>query len=207
MNHLNKLPARDEIVSSETENLILVDIEDQELGSSTKEACHNGEGILHRAFSVFIFNQQGEVLLQQRSSNKRLWPLYWSNSCCSHPRVGETMEHATERRMHEELGLTSNNLKYLYKFHYHVAFGPHGSENELCSVYIGNTTDEVFANISEVSAWRFISPSELSKELNESPQSFTPWFKMEWQQLTQNYSNDLAEFGVQVNDEFKIHSI
>lgn len=184
------------MVSCEAEHLILVDADDKELGSTTKEACHNGDGILHRAFSLFVFNQQGELLLQQRSEEKRLWPLFWSNSCCSHPRLGETMDVATQRRIHQELGISSGNLQYLYKFHYQAKYGALGSEHELCSVYIGNTTDEVAANINEVSDWRFVHATQLHKEISESPESFTPWFKMEWQQLTQNYAHELAALGV-----------
>ena len=188
-----------DIVSSEAEHLILVDANDNELGSNTKEACHDGDGVLHRAFSLFVFNDRGELLLQQRSKEKRLWPLFWSNSCCSHPRLGETMDEATQRRVHQELGVSSNNLKYLYKFHYQAKYGDLGSEHELCSVYIGSTTDEVAANINEVSDWRFISASQLQKEVNKSPESFTPWFKMEWQQLIQNYSDELASLGADID--------
>ena len=93
------------IVSSEQEELILVDREDNELGFLSKAECHDGAGVLHRAFSLFLFNDEGELLLQQRSGNKRLWPNFWSNSCCSHPRRGESMEVATRRRLRDELNL------------------------------------------------------------------------------------------------------
>ena len=78
-----------EIVSSDLEQLILVDPNDTEIGSMTKLDCHQGDGVLHRAFSVFVFNSRGDTLLQQRSELKMLWPGYWSNACCRHPRVGE----------------------------------------------------------------------------------------------------------------------
>lgn len=104
-----------EVVSCESELLILVDEQDREIGHGSKAACHDGEGVLHRAFSLFIFNEAGELLLQQRSAQKRLWPMFWSNSCCSHPRQGETMEQAVHRRLEQELGMTSA-LQYLYKF-------------------------------------------------------------------------------------------
>src|ERR1700683_2955622 len=93
-------------MSGDTDALILVDGSDRELGFLHKDLCHDGQGILHRAFSLLIFNDKGELLLQQRSAGKRLWPLYWSNSCCSHPRRGEAMEAAIKRRLHEELGLS-----------------------------------------------------------------------------------------------------
>ena len=123
-------------VSPESELLILVDAHDQETGSLGKVECHDGDGILHRAFSVFLFNDRGELLLQQRSADKRLWPMFWTNTCCSHPRQGESMQMATERRLQQELN-TASTLEFIYKFEYQARFGDLGSENELCSVYLG----------------------------------------------------------------------
>src|SRR5579885_3336120 len=91
--------------SEEEEALILVDEADRGVGFMSKDQCHRGSGVLHRAFSVLIFNDAGELLIQQRAAGKRLWPLYWSNSCCSHPRGRETLEAATRRRIAEELGI------------------------------------------------------------------------------------------------------
>ncbi len=105
------------IVSSESELLILVDQEDNTVGFLDKAACHDGKGLLHRAFSVFILNSQGEILLQKRSLEKRLWGGFWSNSCCSHPRKGERVVDAAKRRCQEELGIKVD-LKFLYKFSY-----------------------------------------------------------------------------------------
>ena len=93
------------VVSSEAEELILVDEHDREQGYLSKAACHDGAGILHRAFSAFLFNPAGELLLQQRADSKRLWPGFWSNSCCSHPRRGESMQVATRRRLLDELNI------------------------------------------------------------------------------------------------------
>jgi isopentenyl-diphosphate delta-isomerase type 1 len=83
-------------IMADPEALILVDEADRSLGHLSKALCHKGRGVLHRAFSLLIFNDRGELLLQQRAANKRLWPLYWSNSCCSHPRRAESMEVATQ---------------------------------------------------------------------------------------------------------------
>ncbi|MEZ4271756.1 MAG: isopentenyl-diphosphate delta-isomerase [Myxococcota bacterium] len=80
-----------------------MDSEDQIVGYDSKDVCHDGEGLLHRAFSVFLFNGMGELMLQQRSAQKRLWPMFWANSCCSHPRRGEDIDAAAKRRMCEEL--------------------------------------------------------------------------------------------------------
>ena len=93
-------------VSFNDELLILVNEKDEEIGYKTKSVCHFGEGILHRAFSIFIFNTKEQLLMQKRSSQKNLWPNYWSNSCCSHPRKGEKIESAASRRLAEELGLS-----------------------------------------------------------------------------------------------------
>ena len=120
----------DRVVSSESEELILVDASDNELGFLGKEECHDGDGILHRAFSLFVFNTHGELLLQKRSAEKRLWPLFWSNSCCSHPRKGESMQVATHRRLQEELSIEAS-LEFIFKFSYRAQFGDFGSENEL----------------------------------------------------------------------------
>jgi isopentenyl-diphosphate delta-isomerase len=87
--------------SPDSDALILVDEADREVGHLSKTLCHEGRGVLHRAFSLLIFNAKGELLLQQRAAGKRLWPLYWSNSCCSHPRRAETMEAAVKRRLPE----------------------------------------------------------------------------------------------------------
>ena len=90
------------VVSFDSEPLIIVDEHDHVLGHDSKAALHRGSGTLHRAFSIFLFNPQGDVLLQQRSGQKALWPAFWSNTCCSHPRRGETYEIATQRRLEQQ---------------------------------------------------------------------------------------------------------
>ena len=181
------------IASSEGELLILVDPDDQETGNLSKAECHDGDGILHRAFSVFLFNAQGELLLQQRSAGKRLWAMFWTNTCCSHPRQGESMELATERRLQQELD-TSSALEFIYKFEYQARFGELGSEYELCSVYLGRLEREATANDMEIAAMRFVSADELRQELDAEPEHFTPWFKMEWQRLNEEFPDRLAMY-------------
>lgn len=182
---------RDAVVSSEAEPLILVDADDREIGHASKADCHDSHGILHRAFSLFVFNGRGELLLQQRSAEKRLWPGYWSNSCCSHPRQGEGMREATQRRLQQELGLRCA-LRFLYKFEYQADYGELGAEHELCSVYLGRTNAPVHANRNEVAAWRCVSPAELDREIAEYPERFTPWLKLEWRRLRHDFNEDLA---------------
>jgi isopentenyl-diphosphate delta-isomerase len=181
------------VVSADSEELILVNTDDSETGYLDKGRCHDGEGILHRAFSVFIFNDVGELLLQQRAADKRLWPLYWSNSCCSHPRRGESMHLATRRRLADELNIQID-LEFVYKFAYQARFGDAGSENELCSVYLGQCDQKVRANQTEVAALRYSGASALAKEFATSPDAFTPWFKMEWERLSTDFRQSLSKY-------------
>ncbi len=126
-----------------------------------------------------LFNRRGELLLQQRAGDKRLWPGYWSNSCCSHPRRGEDMREAVERRLHQELALHCA-LKFLYKFEYRARYEDVGSEHELCWVFAGRSDGPVEANRREIAAWRFVAPDVLEAEMATHPERFTPWFKLEW---------------------------
>jgi isopentenyl-diphosphate delta-isomerase len=170
-------------ITADLDPLILVDAADRDVGHLSKARCHEGKGILHRAFSLFIFNGAGELLIQQRGPSKRLWPLYWSNSCCSHPRSGESMDAATQRRLDEELGI-SCPLQFLFKFQYQAQFDATGSEHELCSVFIGTCSDPIIIDRSEILAWRWVSPEVLQAQMNSREAGpFTPWFKMEWARI------------------------
>jgi isopentenyl-diphosphate delta-isomerase len=182
----------DKLVSFDDEMLILVNSKDEEIGWEDKTTCHMGNGILHRAFSIFIFNDQKELLIQQRSDQKLLWPLFWSNSCCSHPRKGESIESAAQRRLKEELGINTK-LKFLYKFQYQAAFDDIGSENELCSVFVGKSNGPVDVNRNEIAEWKFIPIETLDRELAENPENYTPWFKMEWGRLRKTYWQEIQQ--------------
>ncbi|MGN6334433.1 isopentenyl-diphosphate Delta-isomerase [Mycobacterium sp.] len=109
------------VVSRHDEQLILVDSDDREIGFLAKADAHVGRGTLHRAFSVFVFSPAGELLVQQRAKSKPLWPGHWSNTCCSHPRLGEKMDDAVRRRLQEELGLSAE-LEFLFKFQYQAQY-------------------------------------------------------------------------------------
>jgi isopentenyl-diphosphate Delta-isomerase len=170
-------------VGLDSEPLILVDEADREIGHLDRARCHAGSGALHRAFSLFIFNESGELLLQQRAASKRLWPLYWSNSCCSHPRRSESMESAVHRRLNEELGL-SCPLHFLFKFQYQAQYDAAGAERELCSVFIGRCSGQVRVNPAEIHDWRWTSPAVLLDEMaGPGAAGFTPWFRLEWQRV------------------------
>ncbi len=173
-------------IAADSDSLILVDESDQGVGHLSKVLCHEGRGILHRAFSLLIFNGRGELLLQQRSASKRLWPLYWSNSCCSHPRRAETMEGAIRRRLEEELGMRCP-LHFLFKFQYQAQFDETGAENELCSVFIGCSSDAVKINADEIHAWRWVEPEALQAEMSSGDGNFTPWFMLEWARVWRDH--------------------
>lgn len=176
----------DRVVSFDSEALILVDAEDRELGFLSKADAHRGTGTLHRAFSLFVFNSAGELLLQQRAASKRLWPGSWSNTCCSHPRRGESMELAVHRRLREELGLDCE-LTYLFKFEYQAQFDADGAEHELCWVYAGVSDAPARVNPNEIAAVRYLSPAALDAEMARMPGQFTPWFKLEWARIRRDF--------------------
>jgi len=170
-------------MDQELDQLIVVDREDRELNALSKAVCHDGQGVCHRAFSVFIFDGQGRVLIHKRSQFKRLWPEFWSNSCCSHPRWQEPVEKAVTRRVEEELGMSLSALSFVYKFEYHASFGEVGSEWEICHVFLARSRSEVKPEPTEIEAWQWVEPHDLGKEIRENPDRFTPWMKMEWEHL------------------------
>ncbi len=200
MANLTNAALRDEVVSFPDEDLILVDDNDLEIGHLDKAGCHRGTGVLHRAFSLFVFNNQGQLLLQQRSADKPLWPLYWSNSCCSHPRRGESVDYAVNRRLEQELGMYTD-AAFIYKFQYHAQFDESGSERELCWVYLGRCNEQPQPNKNEVADWRFISADDLNRELQQYPNAFTPWFKMEWANLNTEHQTLLQPYLQPVNKD------
>ena len=173
----------------DSDSLILVDEWDRNIGYMSKADCHRGSGALHRAFSVLIFNDLGELLLQQRAASKPLWPNYWSNSCCSHPRQAETMEAAIDRRLREELGV-SCPVHFLFKFQYQARFDANHAEYEMCSVYIGRCSARLRINWNEILAWRWICPEALQLEM-AGAKHFTPWFILEWGRIWRDHRSDL----------------
>ena len=174
------------IVSFDDEPLVLVNHADDEVGFATKERCHDGEGLLHRAFSVFLFSPEGEVLLQQRSGQKRLWPGAWSNACCSHPRRGETIAGAVHRRLREELALEAQ-VRFLFKFRYHARYEAAGAEHEICHVYAGPLIGRPAVNPNEVAATTMMAARALDRELADRPELYTPWLKLEWARVRETW--------------------
>jgi len=181
------------IVSYDNEKLIIVDLYDNEIGTLNKFECHQKNGVLHRAFSIFLFNEQGQLLVQKRSIQKKLWPSFWSNSCCSHPRQGEDILEAAKRRLNDELGLGEVKLEFVYKFSYEASYKDIGSENELCSVFLGVIDQKVNFNSNEIDEIRYINTSDLLSDM-DARTDYTPWFIMEWKTLTSQYTNELKSF-------------
>lgn len=188
------MKATSDIVSFDNEPLMLVDSDDVVIGFEEKAAAHRGKGILHRAFSIFLFNDQGEVLLQQRSALKPLWPGYWSNTCCSHPRRGESLTQATKRRLKEELNLESK-LTFLFKFQYHAVFHDIGSEHELCSVFVGSVAGRPLPdfNPTEIADTAWVSIATVDNWLSDDTIETTPWFAMEWQRIKADFSEQIPQ--------------
>ena len=186
----NLMDHNNQVVSFDDEKLILVDNEDNIIGYKTKEECHRGNGILHRAFSIFIFNDRNQLLIQKRSDSKQLWPLYWSNSCCSHPRKGEKVEEAAYRRLKEELGIESQ-LKILFKFQYSVPYKNVGSEREMCSVLIGKSNSHISPNKNEIDEWKYTDIEKLEENMSINPDKYTPWFKLEWERIKKDHWQEI----------------
>jgi isopentenyl-diphosphate delta-isomerase len=175
---------RAEKVSFDHEDLILVDDSDRVTGYESKLNAHSGAGLLHRAFSIFLFDGPDWVLLQQRSAKKPLWPSFWANSCCSHPRRGETCDEAVHRRLREELGVTAG-LQRLYSFQYRASYLDVGTEHELCTVYAGPYGRDLalHTNSEEVRAWGWFSRDKINEWVGRNPDAFAPWFLLEWRHL------------------------
>ncbi|PUB34598.1 isopentenyl-diphosphate delta-isomerase [Elizabethkingia sp. YR214] len=160
------------------EKVVLVNPNDDVLGVIEKMQAHHN-GLLHRAFSVFLFNQEGKMLLQQRSATKYHSPDKWTNACCSHPRENETYLDGAKRRIHEELGINCE-LEEKFHFIYKADVGQGLWEHELDHVFIGTYNGEYQLNPDEVSAIRFVTMEELDGEIANKPELFTEWFKIIW---------------------------
>ncbi len=161
------------------EILVLVDDDDNEIGTDTRENCHSGEGKRHRAYIAFIFHD-GRMLLQQRSPKKLLWPRAWDVSFTSHVYPGETYQQAASRRAKEELDATVGALADVHSF---VYFAPQGNnaENEFCRVLVGDFDGRITPNREEMMAVKWARLSEVKADLKAHPDTYTPWFKLSFE--------------------------
>lgn len=158
------------------EHVILVNEMDEQIGTMPKLEAHE-KAALHRAFSVFIFNDNNELMLQQRAAHKYHSPNLWTNTCCSHQRVGESNIEAGKRRLQEEMGFVTE-LKDTISFIYKAPFDNGLTEHEYDHILVGNYNDEPFVNADEVSDWKWMSLESVKKDMEYNPQFYTEWFKI-----------------------------
>ncbi|MCX6767309.1 MAG: isopentenyl-diphosphate Delta-isomerase [Candidatus Micrarchaeota archaeon] len=157
------------------EQVVLVDEKDREIGTGEKMAVHR-EGKLHRAFSIFVFNSKGELMIHRRAKEKYHSGGLWTNTCCSHPRPGEKLEEAVHRRLKEEMGLDCP-LKEVFHFVYKVKFGNGLFEHELDHVFTGKYDGNPKPDPEEVEDWKWVGMLELEKDVKKNPDNYTYWFK------------------------------
>lgn len=157
------------------DDLILVNEKDEPIGNMPKLLAHQ-LGRLHRAFSIFIFNNQGELLIQQRASHKYHSAGQWANSCCSHPKPNEDTQNAAERRLQEELGFITP-LTHVGSLIYHADVNGGLIEHEYDHLFVGYYNHDITPNTEEVSSIRWVKLSQLKQEIAATPENFTPWFK------------------------------
>ena len=158
------------------EHVILVDTFDNPIGTMEKMEAHE-KGILHRAFSILLFNDEGKVLLQKRSQNKYHSAGLWTNTCCSHPLPGEQLIDATRRRLKEEMGIDLEP-EFRYSFIYKAQLNEELTEHELDHVFVGTYNGTPVVNRQEVEAWKFVDRNWLKKDIEENPAAYTVWFKL-----------------------------
>lgn len=158
------------------EEVILVNEQDEVIGTMGKMEAHE-KALLHRAFSVFIMNEKGETMLQQRAANKYHSPLLWTNTCCSHQKLGESNVAAGKRRLKEEMGFETE-LQELFSFVYKAPFDNGLTEHELDHVMIGDYVKNPKINQDEVADWKWMLPHDIKKDIKVNPNSYTAWFKI-----------------------------
>ncbi|MCD4665177.1 MAG: isopentenyl-diphosphate Delta-isomerase [Bacteroidales bacterium] len=163
------------------EKVILVDKNDNPQGTMEKMEAHE-KGVLHRAFSVYIFNVKGELMLQQRALSKYHSPGLWTNTCCSHPREGEKTIDAAHRRMEEEMGFDCE-IKEVFSFTYKADVGQGLTEHEFDHVFVGNFAEDPIINKDEVNDWIFVSMEEIRKDMKLSPEKYTVWFRIAFEEV------------------------
>jgi isopentenyl-diphosphate delta-isomerase len=177
------------------EYLVLVDKDDNPIGSEEKVKCHLPNGKLHRAFTALLLDKNGRLVLTRRAKEKMLWPGDWDGTVASHPRKPETYVSSGERRMPEELGIVCK-LDYLFKFEYHVPYKDVGSENEICGTLVGIVNDSIQFKIveGEIDKIKWISASELLSELKNNPKIYCPWMLIALELLEKSEKSMLKKY-------------
>lgn len=169
------------------ELVVLVDENDKKLGLMPKMEAHE-KAVLHRAFSVFIFNKDGDLMLQQRAAHKYHSPLLWTNTCCSHQRDGEANLEAGKRRLFEEMGFNAD-LKEVFSFVYKAPFDNGLTEHELDHVMVGYYENEPKINKDEVEAYRWMALEDVRTDIEKNPHIYTAWFKIIFNESYQKLKN------------------
>jgi len=171
----------------DVEKVILVTHDDNPIGEGWKLETHR-KGLLHRAFSIFIFNAKGEMLLQRRALSKYHSPGLWTNACCSHPRPAEETKEAALRRLQEEMGFTTDIHK-VFDFVYKAEFDNGLTEFEFDHVFVGEYSDEIHFNTEEVEEYCYQSISEIKNAIQANPENFTVWFRIAFPKVEQWWLN------------------
>ena len=169
------------------EKVILVDKNDNEIGTMEKQEAHV-KGLLHRAFSVFIFNDKNELLLQRRAVNKYHSGGLWTNTCCSHPRQNEKTKEAAKRRLLEEMGMRSA-LKKQFDFIYKARLDNNLYEHEFDHVFFGFTNELPIINPEEVESYTYKTLEDIGNEIKTNPENYTEWFKICFKEVIKSYRN------------------
>jgi isopentenyl-diphosphate delta-isomerase len=181
------------------EYLILVDENDREVGKMEKLLVHQ-LGLLHRAFSVFIFNEKNELLLQQRADNKYHSGGLWTNTCCSHPGFKENISDAVARRLNEEMKIKCKT-EFAFSFIYQTKFENGLTEHEYDHVYLGITNDLPIPNTDEVNNWKYISIKDLEADINLQPNIYTNWFKLCLPRAIKHFKTEFADKFYTLNEQ------
>ena len=174
-----------------TEQVILVDEQDREVGAGEKLQAHR-DGALHRAFSVFVFDPAGRLLLQKRAAGKYHSGGLWSNTCCGHPRPEEATQASARRRLREEMNFDCE-LRAAFEFLYRAEFENELIEHEYDHVFVGDFDGAFVPNESEVEDWRWATPDELRRDMRERPEEYTYWLRAAletegWSRVEEEYS-------------------
>ena len=169
------------------EYVILVNKEDKPIGTMGKQSAHR-QGVLHRAFSVFILNDKKELMIQKRALSKYHSPGLWANTCCSHQRIGESTEAAAIRRLREEMGFECK-VEKKFTFIYKADLGLGMKEHELDHVLVGHYNREPKINTDEVADWKWVNLGDLEKDIAQRPQKYTIWFKIIFNQFKHHLTN------------------
>ncbi len=172
------------------ENVILVNENDEQIGIMPKMEAHE-KAVLHRAFSVFVMNDKGETMLQQRAAHKYHSPLLWTNTCCSHQREGETNIGAGKRRLQEEMGFVTE-LTELCSFIYKAPFDNGLTEHELDHVMIGDYNETPVINEEEVADWKWMKPINVKEDIAKNPDEYTAWFKIIFEKFYEHLTKNIS---------------